>query len=163
MHTNEALRNELITAFSTTVELFGLTTLESRLFAYLYLENNPQTLDDMSEALGKSKTAMSTSIRSLANLNLVSQVWRKGERRDLYVANRQIYKLFMNFYFRKWVDKTEQQKGVVKEVKEKAQTQLPNNKETDDFLDKADEIITFHCQIEDVFSKIRDGDLKNKT
>ena len=70
----KTLKDDLVTALSKTIELFGLSTLESRFFYYMYLVDGPKTLDEMSEALGKSKTAMSTSIRSLAEFNLVSQV-----------------------------------------------------------------------------------------
>lgn len=160
MRTNEMLKDELITAFSKTIELFGLSTLESRLFAYLYLINEPQTLDEMSEALGKSKTAMSTSIRSLANLHLVSQVWKKGVRKDLYVANSQLFKVFMNFYFRKWVDKTERQKEVLEDLKSQVIDEVGQEEDavrTKQLLNKFDEVIEFHDQIEKAFNELRRG------
>lgn len=155
MYTSNPLSNDLINAFSTTIELFGLSSLESRLFAYLYLKDEAQTLDEMSEALGKSKTAMSTSIRNLASLNLVSQVWKRGVRKDLYIANRQLYKLFINFYFRKWVDKTEQQKDVLMEIRDeltKAPKELEGSKE---LLRRLDEIMEFHILIENTFNELQ--------
>ena len=154
---HEALKDELMTAFTKTIEMFGLSTLESRLFAYLYLTNQPQTLDEMSEALGKSKTAMSTSIRRLDNLNLVSQVWRKGIRKDLYIANTQLFKVFINFYMRKWVDMTGRQKETLEELNGKADENGSRAEEEEraQLLDRLDEIIDFHSQVENAFNDLR--------
>ncbi|GEM_PF-1875461 len=154
---NETLIDDLISAFSKTIEMFGLSTLESRLFAYLYLTNKPQTLDEMSEALGKSKTAMSTSIRSLSNLNLVSQVWKKGVRKDLYVANSQLLKVFVNFYIHKWVDKTARQKEILEELKERTNENWIVTKDEEErvqLLNRLDEIIEFHSNVETAFNEL---------
>lgn len=97
--------------FSKTIELFGLTTVEARLFAYLYLSEEDLTLDEMADALGKSKTSISTNIRSLAELNLVTRVWKKGVRKDLYQANSQLFKTFMTSFQRKWIDIARRQKS----------------------------------------------------
>lgn len=160
MHSIYPIGDDLITAFSKTIELFGLSTLEARQFAYLYLKNEPQTLDEMSEALGKSKTAMSTGIRSLADLQLASQVWRKGTRKDLYVANRQLFKAFMNFYFRKWTDKTEQQKEALEEIIDRAKDATGPEEELQELLERTEEIIKFHEQIEAAFISLREGNGK---
>src|SRR5699024_11462989 len=101
--TTENITYVIILEFGKTIEMFCLTPLEARLFVYLYLQDQPKSLDDMSEALGKSKTSMSTSIRNLSDANLVTLVWRKGVRKDLYVANYQLFKLFMNFCINKWI------------------------------------------------------------
>ena len=159
-HNYEETKDQLITEFTKTIELFGLTTLESRLFAYLYITNQPKTLDEMSEALGKSKTAMSTSIRSLAHLNLVSQVWKKGVRKDLYRANTQLFKLFIHFYMRKWIDSTAQQKGAIEELKEEADKLREIEDDTgkhDELLSKLDDIMTFHDDLLETFNELKKG------
>lgn len=156
----EETKDQLITEFTKTIELFGLSTLESRLFAYLYITNEPKTLDDMSEALGKSKTAMSTSIRSLAHLNLVSQVWKKGVRKDVYKANSQLFKLFINFYMRKWIDSTAQQKEALEELAEEANKLRYNEEDTGEhaeLLTRIDDIMTFHDDLLVTFNDLKKG------
>lgn len=154
----EETKDQLISEFTKTIELFGLSTLESRLFAYLYITNQPKTLDEMSEALGKSKTAMSTSIRSLAHLNLVSQVWKKGVRKDLYRANTHLFKLFINFYMRKWIDSTAQQKEALEELKEEADKLRDSDDKTGEhaeLLNRLDNIMTFHDDLLKTFNELR--------
>lgn len=149
----ENMTNKIIIEFSKTIEMFGLTTLEARLFVYLYLEEEPMTLDDMSEAIGKSKTSMSTSIRSLSELNLVTRVWKKGVRKDLYEANGQLFKTFMNFYVNKWIDATNHQKDSLEEIKKQIQ-ELPDD-DTAGMNDRLSTIIDFHKQVEKSLRAIR--------
>ena len=138
----------MIIEFSKTLEMFDLNQSEARLFAFMYLSNKPLTLDDMSEALGKSKTSMSTSARSLTELKLISPVWKKGVRKDLYQANPQLFKIFMMTYIDKWVDASKSQKEGLEKIKRQIHEQeaLPNME------DRLEEVIEFHRQIEQFFA-----------
>ncbi|MHA6252805.1 GbsR/MarR family transcriptional regulator [Oceanobacillus sp. CAU 1775] len=159
MNINHETNSEaIVTVFSKTVEMFGLSTLESRLFAYMYLEDKPLTLDEMSQALGKSKTAMSTNIRSLSELNLVSQVWRKGERKDLYIANTQLLKSFFDFYFHKWVSMTSRQRELLEQLKDEAGQNWDEKKDNEErlqYFSKLEQIIHFHEELESAFNRVK--------
>ncbi|MYL60547.1 GbsR/MarR family transcriptional regulator [Virgibacillus halodenitrificans] len=153
----EEVMNKMIIEFSKTLELFGLTPLESRLFVYLYLTDDPLTLDEMSEALGKSKTSMSTSIRSLFDLNLVTRVWKKGVRKDLYEANSHLYKSFSTIYISKWLDSTNHHKDTLMEIRNEIDSpkKATISKEKEKLNKKLDEIINFHVQIEGLFNNMK--------
>lgn len=146
--TSENITNKLLIEFAKTIEMFGLTTLESRLFAYMYLTEKSMTLDDMSDALGKSKTSMSTSIRSLSDSNLVTRVWKKGVRKDLYEANTELFKTFMNFYVNKWIDAVNHQKESLEVISEKLEH---HGLENEHDYEKLLKIINFHKQVESSF------------
>lgn len=154
----ETVTNKIMIEFSKTVEMFDLTTLEARLFAYLYLSEKPLTLDDMSDALGKSKTSMSTSMRSLSELNLVTRVWKKGIRKDLYQANTQLFKTFMNAYINKWIDATNRQKTSLEEIN-KLIEQKKGSQDSDEKILTIDQrlgdIIEFHMQVEGLFREMK--------
>lgn len=154
----ENLTSKIIIEFSKTLELFNLNPLEARLFAYLYLSEKPLTLDEMSEALGKSKTSMSTGIRSLSEINLVTRVWKKGIRKDLYEANTQLFKSFMYWYINKWIDSANHQKDSLLEIdkeirNEKDKEDRPENLANIEKQLKA--IIQFHNEIEILFRDIK--------
>ncbi|MBU8790378.1 GbsR/MarR family transcriptional regulator [Oceanobacillus caeni] len=152
---NNEKTEQIITEFSKTVQLFGLHPLEARLFSYLYLSGRALTLDEMSEALGKSKTSMSTNIRSLLDMNLVQRVWRKGVRKDLYKANSPLFKTFMNFYITEWVNAAKSQKETLEEIQIMIDKQ---NKEpsTDvkNVSNRLKEIIAFHSEIESLYERV---------
>ncbi|MFB4167084.1 GbsR/MarR family transcriptional regulator [Virgibacillus sp. JSM 102003] len=151
--TSEKITNKILIEFAKTIEMFGLTPLESRLFAYMYLTEKPMTLDDMSDALGKSKTSMSTSIRSLSDSNLVTRVWKKGVRKDLYVANNELFKNFMSFYVNKWFDAVNHQKDSLEVIREKLDHHGMD--QGHDTYVKLLKIINFHKQVESSFRNMR--------
>lgn len=145
--------------FSKTIQLFGLTPLEARLYTYLYLSENAKTLDDMGEAVGHSKTAISTNIRSLVNMHLVKRVWKKGVRKDLYEANKQLYKAFMSFYFNKWMTEMVKNKSSLAEIQnelknmanmEEGKTPSPN------LESEINNLIDFHTKLEAALKKVTD-------
>jgi HTH-type transcriptional regulator, osmoprotectant uptake regulator len=151
-NTSEKFKNGILLEFAKTVELFGLSPIESRVFTILYVEGKPLTLDEMSEALGKSKTSMSTSIRSLVELNLVKRVWKKGVRKDLFQANTQLFKHFMSFYLRKWLDATEVRKEALTEIKNQTE-QLPSGQVDDNLQSKLNNLLDFHNKLTDFFTE----------
>lgn len=152
------ITNKIMVEFSKTAEMFDLTPIEARLFSYLYLEEEPMTLDDMGEALGKSKTSMSNSIRGLADLNLVTRVWKKGVRKDLYEANTQLFKIFMNSYIHKWIEATGYQKKALEEINKhikQQDKQVVSNEELATIDHYLDDMIAFHNEVEASFKNIK--------
>ncbi|MEC5423697.1 MarR family transcriptional regulator [Virgibacillus sp. C22-A2] len=153
----EEVTNKIMVEFSKTIEMFDLTPLEARLFAFLYLSEKPLTLDDMSDAMGKSKTSMSTGVRSLLELNLVTRVWKKGERKDLFQANTQLFKTFMNTYINKWIDATKHQNHSLVEIN-KLLVEQKRSDFTDDLAsvdNRLNDIIDFHTQVEALFREMK--------
>lgn len=148
----DQLTNKIVTEFAKTIEMFDLTPLEARLFAYLYLIQDPMTLDEMSEVIGKSKTSMSTSIRSLLEINLVTRVWKKGVRKDLYQANSQLFKTFMNSYINKWIDATNHQRNSLEEIKKDMDIDgVSSDGDLATIYNQLANIIGFHKNIETSF------------
>ncbi|HLQ70663.1 MAG TPA: transcriptional regulator [Bacillota bacterium] len=145
-HQKDTITNHIINRFAQTIEMFDLAPLEARLFAYLFLNDKPTTLDEMAQAVGKSKTSMSTNIRTLLERNLVSRVWKKGVRKDLYQVNTPLFKIFMNAYIKKCLDTTSHHLLSLEKLKEK------HYQDTD--VEKLNEIIKFHKQLEKTFEQI---------
>ncbi|MBY7143041.1 MarR family transcriptional regulator [Virgibacillus sp. NKC19-3] len=155
---NEEIRDNLMIEFSKTVGNFGLSPVEARLFAHLYLSKEPLTLDDMSEALGKSKTSMSTSVRTLSDLNLVTRVWKKGVRKDLYQANNQLFKTFMNSYINKWIDTTKHQKDALENNKHliDQKRKEESSEELSNLYERMHDILEFHILVERLFRSMKE-------
>lgn len=105
----------------------------------------------MSEALGNSKTTMSNSVRSLLAANLIRRVWRKGERKNLYVANSSLFKSFMQTYKNKWSESIEHQTEALQLLKQEMRA---NSKTANNLEDRLDEMITFHELLQQVFNDI---------
>ncbi|MED4531356.1 GbsR/MarR family transcriptional regulator [Metabacillus fastidiosus] len=95
-------RERVIKAISQNLNLYGISPSIGRLWGLLYFQNEPMTLDDMKLELGMSKTSMSTSVRSLTDLNMVNKVWKKGVRKDLYEVEEDWHQNFIDFFSTKW-------------------------------------------------------------
>lgn len=144
--------------FSKTLQFFGLTSLEARLYTFLYLSNDAKTLDELSNALGNSKTAISTNIRSLVDRNLVKRVWRKGVRKDLYEGNKELYKAFMNYFINKWMMELKYNENSLEEIR-KNLTGNENEGENLEpfhlFESELNRIIDFHKQVEEALEQMK--------
>ncbi|MBM7571450.1 GbsR/MarR family transcriptional regulator [Aquibacillus albus] len=154
----ENIHNQIITEFAKTVEMFDLSPGEARLFSILYLEGSPMTLDEMSEALGKSKTSISTGIRSLLDFNLVTRVWRKGVRKDLYMAEENLYKKFMSTFIQKWVESTKQHKHTLEEIESRLEENIKNGQvegSIEEVKVRLKEMLVFHELIEESFREMK--------
>lgn len=98
----ERARERVIESISQNMHLYGVTPSIGRLYGILFFNDVPLTLDNMKEELQMSKTSMSTSVRTLTDLNMVEKVWRKGERKDLYTAKRDWYEIFVHYFTNEW-------------------------------------------------------------
>lgn len=114
----------VVSALADTMDLYGVTPSVGRLYGMLYFMDEPVTLDQMSEELGMSKPTMSTSIRSLQNIDMVHKVWKKGVRKDLYEAEKDFSKSFFSFFCKKWQREISVNLEAIEEAENKLQILL---------------------------------------
>lgn len=98
----EKARERIIETIAQNIHLYGLTPSAGRQYGMMFYQNDPLTLDDMTEKLGMSKTSMSTSVKALSDLKLVERAWKKGVRKDLYHATDDWYQSFIDLFSIKW-------------------------------------------------------------
>ena len=77
---------EMIEAGGRTAQSFGLNRLIGQIYMLLYLSKEPQTLDLIAEQLGVSKASISIACRQLESWGAARTIWKKGDRKDYYVA-----------------------------------------------------------------------------
>lgn len=98
----QQIRDKVIQSIAQNIDLYGITQSIGRLYGTMYFHNKPMTLDEMRDALGMSKTSMSTGVRSLLDIKLVHKTWQKGVRKDLYSVEEDWYKTFVDLFSTKW-------------------------------------------------------------
>ncbi|MFJ5771827.1 GbsR/MarR family transcriptional regulator [Psychrobacillus sp. NPDC093180] len=98
----EKARERIIETIAQNIHLYGLVPSAGRQYGMMFFQNEPLTLDDMTEKLGMSKTSMSTSVRALSDLKLVERAWKKGVRKDLYKVSDDWYQSFIDLFSIKW-------------------------------------------------------------
>lgn len=98
----EKSRRRITESIAQNIHLYGLPPSAGRQYGMMFFQNQPSTLDNMSEELGMSKTSMSTSVRALVDSKLVERVWERGVRKDLYKVKDDWYQSFIDMFTIKW-------------------------------------------------------------
>jgi len=70
-----------------------LSQLQGRIFALLYLQDRPVSLDEIAEGLSQSKSNVSTNIRGLVEWHLVRRVAVANSRKDHYEAVADLWRV----------------------------------------------------------------------
>lgn len=79
-----------------------LTQLQGKIFALLYLQPEPMSLDDIANELQLSKSNVSVNVRGLVDWNLVRLVTVRGSRRDHYEAATDFWRVMQEIMERRF-------------------------------------------------------------
>src|ERR671914_404366 len=79
-----------------------LSQLQGRIFAVLFLEDHPLSLDEIAEALQQSKSNISINIRGLVEWHLVRRVTVAGSRKDHYQAADDFWRVMQEIMERRF-------------------------------------------------------------
>lgn len=79
-----------------------LSQLQGRIWALLYLEPDPLSLDDIAAELQQSKSNISTTIRGLVEWHLVRRVSVPGSRKDHYEAATDFWRVMQEIFERRF-------------------------------------------------------------
>jgi DNA-binding transcriptional regulator GbsR (MarR family) len=74
---------------------WGVNRSVSQIHALLYLSERPLTAEEIAESLGLARSNVSNSIRELMAWNLVRRVPVKGDRRDHFEAEADLWEIAM--------------------------------------------------------------------
>ena len=74
---------------------WGVNRSVSQIHALLFLSEKPMTAEDIADALGLARSNVSNSIKELLGWNLIRRVPMRGERRDHFEAETDIWEVFL--------------------------------------------------------------------
>ena len=74
---------------------WGVNRSVSQIHGLLYLAERPMTAEDIAEALGMARSNVSNSIKELLSWCLIRRVPIKGDRRDHFEAETDIWEVFL--------------------------------------------------------------------
>src|SRR5262245_34888404 len=79
-----------------------LTQLQGRVFALLYLQPSPLSLEEIAAELQQSKSNISTTMRGLVEWQLVRRVAVPGSRKDYYEAATDFWRVMQEIFERRY-------------------------------------------------------------
>jgi DNA-binding transcriptional regulator GbsR (MarR family) len=72
-------------------DFWGIGRAMGQIWAVLYLNPEPMTMDDLVDAVGITKGHASTNLRALLRLGLVTKSFRPGDRKDYYTPQADLW------------------------------------------------------------------------
>lgn len=116
----EELRDVLISAIAQTMVIYGVTPSVGRIYGVLYFARKPMSLDEIKDAVAMSKGSVSTGLRELLDTEMIIKVWKKGDRKDHYIAEKDFVKNFISFF----VKNIRQERNIILKATSKVQPEL---------------------------------------
>ena len=93
MRNYDPIVRRMIEAVGHTTQSLGVGRVLGQIFAHLYFSRDPQSLDDLTAALGISKGSASMGVRQLDQWGALEKIWIKGDRKDYYRAKDHLGKI----------------------------------------------------------------------
>ncbi|MGP4062820.1 choline uptake/conversion transcriptional regulator CudC [Halobacillus sp. H74] len=129
----------VVDSLAETMDLYGVTRSAGTLYGTMYFEED-MTLDEMREKLGMSKPSMSTGVKKLQNYDIVKQTFRKGTRRQTFVAEKDFFNFFSNFFSKKWLREAKINMDAIKHAQMELNSVLDSSEVDEETKQEAEQI-----------------------
>lgn len=96
------VRAQFIEKISDSMNAFGVSASVGRILGIIYMNEEPMTLDELSQESGMSKTRMSQVVREMIDMNIAERVYKKGVRKDLFQVEKDHYQTFITLFNDTW-------------------------------------------------------------
>jgi DNA-binding transcriptional regulator GbsR (MarR family) len=73
---------------------WGISRTMAEIHALLYITTDPLCMDEVMDQLAVSRGSASTNLRELVNWGLVDRVHRRGDRKEYFEAQRDVWQMF---------------------------------------------------------------------
>jgi len=89
-----AVRDEFVAQWGTLGSAWGVNRTMAQIHALLMVSPAPMSTDDIMAELQVSRGNAHTNLRELTGWGLIRSVFRKGERREFFEAEKDVWKIF---------------------------------------------------------------------
>ena len=89
-----AARDEFITQWGVMGSAWGINRTMAQIHALLLVTDRPMSTDEIMEDLKISRGNANMNLRDLAGWGLIRSVIRKGERKEYFEAEKDVWKMF---------------------------------------------------------------------
>lgn len=100
-HQVEQAKDLVINSIGETMDLYGINRSVGNLYGIMVFEGS-MTLDEMRQQLQMSKPSMSSGVKKLQEYDIVKQQFTRGSRKQHFIAEKDFFNFFRNFFTRKW-------------------------------------------------------------
>ncbi|SFL85064.1 GbsR/MarR family transcriptional regulator [Salibacterium qingdaonense] len=124
----EETRDVMESAIAQSMVIYGVTPSVGRIYGVLYFAGEPMSIDEIKVQVAMSKASVSNGLRELQETEMVTKVWKKGERKDHFIAEKDFLRNFINYF----VKKIRQERNLLMKAAEQTKPALQEMTETTD-------------------------------
>ncbi len=97
----EQAKDIVINSIGQTMDLYGTNRSVGNLYGTMVFEGS-MTLDEMRHQLQMSKPSMSAGVKKLQEFDIVKQQFTRGSRKQHFIAEKDFFIFFRNFFTNKF-------------------------------------------------------------
>lgn len=97
----EQAKDIVINSIGQTMDLYGTNRSVRNLYGTMVFEGS-MTLDEMRHQLQMSKPSMSAGVKKLQEFDIVKQQFTRGSRKQHFIAEKDFFIFFRNFFTKKF-------------------------------------------------------------
>ncbi|MCS4571986.1 GbsR/MarR family transcriptional regulator [Staphylococcus aureus] len=97
----EQAKDIVINSIGQTMDLYGTNRSVGNLYGTMVFEGS-MTLDEMRHQLQMSKPSMSAGVKKLQEFGIVKQQFTRGSRKQHFIAEKDFFIFFRNFFTKKF-------------------------------------------------------------
>ncbi|MGE8023685.1 choline uptake/conversion transcriptional regulator CudC [Staphylococcus pasteuri] len=127
----EQAKDLVINSIGETMDLYGINRSVGNLYGIMVFEGS-MTLDEMRQQLQMSKPSMSAGVKKLQEYDIVKQQFTRGSRKQNFIAEKDFFTFFRNFFTKKWEREIDTNMEAVKDAETLLKPLLDNNDLTDE-------------------------------
>jgi len=149
-----------------TMDSYGVTPSVGQIYATLYLNDGPMTLDELRDELGMSKGSMSLGVRKLIDEKIIHRMYRKGSRKNLFQAEMDFFQFFVSFFTRRWQREVNVNMQGIRKAQPRYQALIDDPDTPEDIRDEAQyklnkitDSIKYYTFLEILVDKAHSGEL----
>lgn len=135
----EEAKDLVINSIGETMDLYGINRSVGNLYGIMVFEGS-MTLDEMRQQLQMSKPSMSAGVKKLQEYDIVKQQFTRGSRKQHFIAEKDFFTFFRNFFTKKWEREIDTNMEAVKDAEAILNPLLNNSDLTDEERQDIDKV-----------------------
>lgn len=135
----EEAKDLVINSIGETMDLYGINRSVGNLYGIMVFEGS-MTLDEMRQQLQMSKPSMSAGVKKLQEYDIVKQQFTRGSRKQHFIAEKDFFTFFHNFFTKKWEREIDTNMEAVKDAEAILNPLLNNSDLTDEERQDIDKV-----------------------
>ncbi len=143
-----------IRQWGTMSSYWGIPRTMAEIHALMYVSTEPLCTDDVMEQLQISRGNASMNLRSLLDWSLISRVHRKGDRKDYFVCESDVWQMFETITRQRKRREVEPIIETIERCQEMVSDRSHRGKAVDAYRERLDNMLAFLNAISAVFNLV---------